>query len=132
MSCGCGVLKENACEAGVFGIVKLGLSGTKDKAGETKVASKLKNRILMETAVFGLSGVAWDWTIYNWLSTENQRRDLGMDMTMWTPAMLKSIYQLLVLGGYDFAMGKKMNIQKFLEATIAVWSANYGLEMLKM
>lgn len=132
MSCNCSVLKTNVSHAGVFGVVKLGMSGTKDKVGETKVASKLKNKVLGETAVFGLSGIIYDQFIKTWLYDMGSISGLSgnMDIRSWSNEMVKSVYQLLILGGYDFTMGKKMSIQKFLEAAVAVWGANYGVALL--
>jgi hypothetical protein len=118
MSCGCGVLKKNANESGVFGTTILALKKKKEN-----------KKILLETAVFGLSGVFYDWMLYSMIYDENEKMRSGMEMDKWTPKMIKSVYQMLVLGGLHM-MGKKLKPAEVMKSALAVWIANYGVDML--
>ena len=107
MSCNCSILKTNVSHAGVFGITKLALSGTKDKAGETKVAGKLKKRILEQTAIFGISGAFYDKFLSLWIKDMDTGAYIGdIGLQRWSADMMKSAYQMIMLGGYDFIMGR--------------------------
>lgn len=125
MSCNCGVLKKNLCDAGVFSLSKMAIAGVSKKSGGDRSAKKFRNQVLSDSAVFGLSGVVYD----KWLSTMDYSAVGGK---IFTDQMMKSVYQVVILQLADMLlMKKKFKIDEFLEDSIAVLSANYVPDMVK-
>ena len=110
MSCNCGILKTNLCQAGIFSVSKLAMS---------KPSEKIKKRVLTQTAVVGAGGIFFDKSLYSMFP---QLQQYG------SPLLIKSLYQIALLGVADVAMSKKLSMKECLNSSVSVLVGNYGVD----
>lgn len=117
MSCQCSTLKTNVTSGAIYGMSKLAMS----KSG--KEGKKAKNKIIMDSAVFALSGIVYD-----------KMRESIVPMAggyIQSEEMMKSVYQLIIMEGYGFLLkGEKLKANKILSEAVSVLVANYGPDLL--
>lgn len=117
MSCGCSPIKKNVNEAGVFGLSKLAM---------IKKSKGNKKEILQDSGIVLLSGFIYD-------SYLKAMAD-DLPMVILPAELLKPVYQLLILGGANFVIGRKgekmFDLWQLLENSLSILIATYGLGMI--
>ncbi len=124
--CECSYLKQTVCNSALYGTYKVATTKVVNKAPksdsnilEEKISKgKLRNEILMDVGVYGLSS-------YTWSMWKDQLTGIEPDMFKDIPVdIVKSVYQAGIISLVDWARGKG-SINSFIHELLLVSATDF-------